>query len=184
MNADTVIVLMGLRGSGKSTLGARLAERLGRRFVDLDDRTAAALGCATPADALRTRGEPAFRAAEAETLRVALGESGIVLALGGGTPTAPGATDLLREHSADGRAALLYLRASAATLAERLEVAAERGGPERPALVGDDPISEIGVLLEQRDGLYRDLAGSVLHLDGVSEASALAMVVAWGREGG
>ncbi len=181
MSAATVIVLMGLRGSGKSTLGRTLAERLGRRFVDLDDRTATALGCAAPGDALRTHGEPAFRAAEADALRGALDESGIVLALGGGTPTAPGAADLLRERSADGRAVVLYLRASAATLAERLAAETERGGPERPALVGDDPIGEIGTLLERRDGLYRDLAGSVLHLDGVSEESTLAMVVAWGR---
>jgi shikimate kinase len=181
VSAATVIVLMGLRGSGKSTLGRALAERLGRRFVDLDDRTAAALGCATPGEALRTHGEPAFRGAEAEALCGALGEAGIVLALGGGTPTAPGAADLLRERSADGRAAVLYLRASAAALAERLAVAEQRGGPERPPLVGDDPIGEIGLLLERRDGLYRELAGSVLHLDGVGEAGALAMVVAWGR---
>lgn len=181
MSAATVIVLMGLRGSGKSTLGRALAERLGRGFVDLDDRTAAALGCAAPGEALRTHGEPAFRAAEAAALRGALDEAGIVLALGGGTPTAPGAADLLRERSADGRAAVLYLRASAATLAERLATAAASGGPERPPLVGEDPIGEIGMLLERRDGLYQELAGSVLHLDGVSEAGALAMVVAWGR---
>ena len=91
------------------------------------------------------------------------------------------ASPLLRERSAAGRAAVLYLRASAAPLAARVAVAGQRGGPERPALVGDDPIGEIGALLERRDGLYRDLAGSVLHLDGVGEAGALAMVVAWGR---
>lgn len=181
MSAGTVLVLMGLRGSGKSTLGRALAERLGRGFVDLDDRTAASLGCGAPGEALRTHGEAAFRATEAAALRGALDEAGIVLALGGGTPTAPGAADMLRERSADGRAAVLYLRASAATLAERLTTAAAGGGPERPPLVGEDPIGEIGVLLERRDGLYRELAGSVLHLDGVSEAGALAMVVAWGR---
>lgn len=172
------IVLMGLRGSGKSTLGRRLAESLGRAFVDLDDRTAAALGCDTPGAALRERGEPAFRAAEAEALRDALDEGAIVLALGGGTPTAPGAAGLLRGRCADGRAAVLYLCASAGTLAERLAMA---GGPDRPALVGGDPITEIGTLMAQRDPVYRGLAGSVLHLDGVGEDAALAMLEAWAR---
>lgn len=170
------IVLMGLRGSGKSTLGRRLAERLGRAFVDLDDRTAALLGAADCGTALRTLGEERFRAAEADALRAALDEGAIVLALGGGTPTAPGAAGLLRDRIASGRAAAVYLRASVDTLAERL---AESGGPDRPALVGDDPIAEIATLFERRDPLYRDLAGGVLHLDGVSEEAALAMLAAW-----
>jgi len=179
LSGPATIVLMGLRGSGKSTLGRRLADALGRAFVDLDDRTAAALGCDTPGAALRERGEPAFRAAEADALRAAIDEGAIVLALGGGTPTAAGTADLLRERVAAGRAAVVYLRASADTLAERLAVA---GGPERPALVGADPIAEIGTLFARRDPIYRELAGSVLHLDGVSEDTALAMLAAWARD--
>jgi shikimate kinase len=177
------IVLMGLRGSGKSTLGRRLAERLGRRFVDLDDRTGAALGAASAGEALRTHGEPAFRAGETDALRAALDEPGIVLALGGGTPTAPGAAELLRERAAGGGGVrVLYLRASVETLASRLTAAAAAGGPDRPALVGEDPVSEIAVLFERRDPLYRELASAVLHLDGVSEDAALAMAAAWARE--
>ncbi|MCH8509207.1 MAG: shikimate kinase [Phycisphaerales bacterium] len=174
----TTIVLMGLRGSGKSTLGRGLADALGRAFIDLDDRTAAALGFQTPGEALRTHGEAAFRKAEADALQAALREPGIVLALGGGTPTAPGAADLLRELAGDGSVAVLYLHASPQTLAERLIAP---GAPDRPALVEDDPVSEITTLYEQRDPLYRELAGSVLHLDGVGEDAALAMVTAWSR---
>lgn len=174
----TTIVLMGLRGSGKSTLGCGLADALGRVFVDLDDRTAAALGFDTPGEALRTHGEAMFRKAEADALRAALREPGVVLALGGGTPTAPGAADLLRERAGDGSIAVLYLHASPETLAARLSVS---GAPDRPALVGDDPVSEITTLYGQRDPLYRELAGSVLHLEGVSEEAARAMAVAWGR---
>jgi shikimate kinase len=106
------------------------------------------------------------------------GAAGPVLALGGGTPTAPGAADLLRERAAAGSVRLLYLRASAETLAGRLTAA---GGPDRPALVGDDPVSEITVLFERRDPLYRELADSTLHLDGVREEAALAMLAAWVR---
>lgn len=178
MSTPRTIVLMGLRGSGKSTLGRGLAAALGRAFVDLDDRTAAALDCETPGEALRTHGEPAFREAETEALRETLRESGVVLALGGGTPTAPGAADLLRKRAGDGSIAVLYLHASAQTLAGRLGVP---GAPERPALVGDDPVTEISTLYGRRDPLYRELAGSVLHLDGVGEDAALAMISAWAR---
>ncbi len=176
MNTPPTIVLLGLRGSGKSTLGARLASDLGRSFVDLDDRTAAALGCASPGDALRSVGEERFRMAEAESLAAALDQRPGVLALGGGTPTAPGAAGMLRERSAAGSVRLLYLRAMPATLSGRLSVV---GGPDRPALVGDDPIAEIGTLFERRDPLYRELAGAVLHLDGVGEDAAYAMLRAW-----
>jgi shikimate kinase len=172
------IVLMGLRGSGKSTLGRALAAALGRPFIDLDDRTAAALGLATPGEALRAHGEAFFRQAEAGALHAALAEPGVVLALGGGTPTAPGAADMLRAHAAAGGHRLLYLRAEPATLAARLA----QDGPDRPALLGEDPIAEIATLFERRDPLYRSLAGSVLHLDGVSEPAALAMLKAWARQ--
>lgn len=171
-----IIVLLGLRGSGKSTLGKRLAAELGRPFVDLDDHTAADLGCETPGEALRLRGEQAFRAAETDALREALRGAGSVLALGGGTPTAPGAADLLREHADAGSARLLYLRAQPETLAARLATA---GGPERPGLLGDDPVGEIAELFRRRDPVYRELAGSVLHLDDVGEDAALAMLKAW-----
>ncbi|MBY0262467.1 MAG: hypothetical protein K2Q20_08995, partial [Phycisphaerales bacterium] len=85
------IVLIGLRGSGKSTLARLLAKRLGLIPVDLDDRTPGFAGQPTVAAVFANLGEPAFREAEARALRQALAEPGIVLALGGGTPTAPGA---------------------------------------------------------------------------------------------
>lgn len=172
------IVLIGLRGSGKSTLGRRLGETLGRPFVDLDDRTAAALGSATPGEALRTHGVDRFRLAEASALRDALGGPASVLALGGGTPTAPGAGDTLAQHAREGTISIVYLRAEPATLGERLSAP---GAPERPALVGSDPVSEIATLFAQRDPLYRQLAGTVLHLDGVGEDAAFAMLRAWAR---
>lgn len=170
------IVLIGLRGSGKSTLGKRLADAIARSFVDLDDRTAAVLGHATPGAALRAEGIDSFRVAEAQALEQAMKDSGCVLALGGGTPTAPGATDLLSEHRQSGRAMVMYLRAEPHELASRLVAA---GAPDRPALVGDDPVSEIETLFEQRDPLYRELADGVLHCGSCDEDSAFAMLKAW-----
>ena len=173
---DPTIVLMGLRGSGKTTLGKRLGTDLGRPFVDLDDRTAAALGHPTPGEALREHGIEKFRHAESAALRAALSEAGIVLALGGGTPTASGASDLLRERKAGGSTHIMYLRAEPGELAARLT---KPGAPDRPALLGADPISEIQTLFAQRDPLYMDLSDAVLHVGATDERSAYAMLRAW-----
>lgn len=158
------IALLGLRGSGKSTVGRRLAGRLGLGFVDLDDLIPPRLGERTVADVFRNHGEPAFRAAERDALEGALAEPGRVLALGGGTPTAPGAEPLLREAARRGTP-LLYLRASPETLRARLSRDDDRS---RPSLTGAGTIAEVESVFDIRDPLYRDLATLVLDTDGMS----------------
>jgi len=87
-------------GSGKSTVGSRLAQQLGWRFVDLDEKIEAASGITIP-QFFERHGEPAFRQLEAEQLRAALGRSlerqePTILALGGGTYAQLGAPEFLR----------------------------------------------------------------------------------------
>jgi shikimate kinase len=87
-------------GSGKSTVGARLAKQLGWRFVDLDERIEAASGITIP-QFFERHGEPAFRQLEADQLRAALGRAAelkepTILALGGGTYAQAGAPEFLR----------------------------------------------------------------------------------------
>jgi shikimate kinase len=87
-------------GSGKSTVGARLAQQLGWHFVDLDERIEAAAGISIP-EFFERHGELAFRQLEAEQLRAALGRAvefheSTVIALGGGTYAQPGAPEFLR----------------------------------------------------------------------------------------
>lgn len=178
MPDSTILALMGLRGSGKSTLGRALARDLDRPFVDLDDRTAALLGEPTAGAGLRRHGEPAFRQAEARALEAALGSPGTVLALGGGTPTAPGARDLIEDAQRRAAASLVYLRASAPTLRARLAA----GEVERPPLLGADPLSEVETLLERRDPLYCRLANLVLDVDGVDRELLLSALLAWARD--
>jgi shikimate kinase len=164
------LILIGLRGSGKSTLARELAARLSCAWVDLDDVTPRELGCATVAEAWSTRGEPAFRAAEAAALATVLSGGGArVIALGGGTPTAPGTAELLRAEQSAGRARVVYLRASAAALRERLRGAM---GANRPSLTGGDPLAEIDEVFARRDEPYRRIADRVIEVDGMNERDA------------
>ncbi len=170
------LVLIGLRGSGKSTLGARLADSLGMGFVDLDDSTAKVLSCAGAGEAIAEHGMDAFRSAERTALESELQTPGRVIALGGGTPTAEGCAGLLLDDSCR----VLYLKASPETLRARLSVA---DNSDRPSLTGGDVLDEIAAVFEQRDPLYCELAESVVHTDGVSEDSTVVSLIALARAG-
>lgn len=157
------IVLMGLRGSGKSTVGRHIAQRAGRPFIDLDDRTAELLGGASVREAWDRHGEAAFRQAETRALGAALEMRGAVIALGGGTPTAPGAAEILRNQRDAGRIRIIYLSAPAETLRARL---AGANNADRPSLTGADPLVEVEAVLARRDPLYRELADDVVETEG------------------
>jgi shikimate kinase len=95
-----IIALAGFMGAGKSTVGTRLAQHLGWRFVDLDERIEGNAGISIP-EFFERHGELVFRQLEAEQLRAALGRAvefreSTVLALGGGTYAQPGAPEFLR----------------------------------------------------------------------------------------
>lgn len=148
-------MLIGLRGSGKSTLGRALAAAQGRVFVDLDEVTPRVMGMASVAEAWSARGEAAFRAAEAKALEEVMEERGAVVALGGGTPTAPGCAEKLLEARRAGRVVIAYLRATPGDLRERLR---GRMDASRPSLTGRDPLDEIDEVFAARDPLYQRLA--------------------------
>lgn len=91
------IVLIGMPGCGKSTVGTRLAEKLGRKFVDTDAEIEKCACCAV-AELLPRIGEAAFRRMETEVLRRFGKESGLVIATGGGCVTRTENADLLRQN--------------------------------------------------------------------------------------
>lgn len=159
-----VVLLLGMRGCGKSAVGAALASSTGARFVDLDAEVLRREGFASVADLWRAHGQDAFRRAEVDTLRATLDGAGwpLVVALGGGTPTAPGALDALRDATARG-AAVVYLRCSLATLEARLRDSLAKDA-NRPSVTGDDPVRELGPLLAQREPAYR--AAATVEIDG------------------
>ena len=147
------LVLMGLRASGKSTLGAAAAKALRCKFVDLDDRTRALLGAGSVRDAFRDAGEARFRAAESDALAAALREPPQVIALGGGTPTAPSATEMLQAARNSGRAWVVFLDPPLPLLAQRLS---EHEG-DRPSLTGQGVVAEIEEIAAARRPLYAAL---------------------------
>jgi len=167
------IVLMGLRGSGKSTIGQRLAEALRWGFIDLDERVLAHLGQATVADAWNTLGEPAFRAAEhtalAEQLALHDPAAPRIIALGGGTPTIPEAQRLLSDARARHTIQSIYLHAPPEQLAARLPPT----DPNRPNLTNAaTPLEEIQTIYTQRDPLYRKIADQTIESTTIEETIA------------
>jgi shikimate kinase len=162
LSPTTTLILIGLRGSGKTTIARLLAQRLNRQAIDLDDLTPTYLREKSAADALSKHGEPAFRRAELAALLDALKTPGAILALGGGTPTAPGVAELLESAKNQGRIVVIYLRASEQTLRARL---AQEPAHTRPSLTGIGTLDEIGVLLNLRDTLYKTLASRTIDTD-------------------
>ena len=149
------LVLMGLRACGKSTLAHAIGERLTIPAHDLDPMVLERLGARTVREAWERDGAAAFRRAETEALRAAIDrDAPTALALGGGTPTAPGAADVLRDAARDGAITLVYLRLMPAALRERMRA----HDPDRPALTDGDVLDEVQGVFEARDGLYRGLA--------------------------
>lgn len=139
------IVLVGFMASGKSTVGQRLAERLGWDFLDFDEEIERRTGLAIP-DIFRRMGEPAFRALEAELTAECGDLDHIVLAPGGGWITQPELLELLAPGTL-----LVWLRVSPEEAVRR----AMRARTHRPLLAGPDPLARARLLLSEREPLYR-----------------------------
>jgi shikimate kinase len=182
------VLLAGLRASGKSTIGPRLAERLfpgaAGAFADLDALTLAELGADSVAQAWARVGQRGFREAEARALMGVLRRDvpprGLVLALGGGTPTATGVPDLIEAERQRAPLVVVYLHATPALLQARLR---RTDLALRPGITGDDPIAEVARLYAERDPLYRRLADVVVEVEGLDAPAAADTVAAavWPR---
>jgi shikimate kinase len=139
-------VLIGLPGSGKSTIGRRLAKALGLSLLDTDAAIEETTG-RTIADIFANDGEPEFRRIEEDVIRSALQSHDGVLSLGGGAVTTPGVRDALTGHT------VVYLEISAAEGVRRT------GGPTvRPLLAGPDRSERFKALMSERVPLYRRVA--------------------------
>jgi shikimate kinase len=164
---------MGLRGSGKSTLARSLSAAGNLPFTDLDDRVAAILGHPSATEAWTAHGEATFRATEIRALREALRDEIPIIALGGGTPMAPGARELLEPIKRARPPRLVYLRASPPILAARMRL-----DPARPSLTGDDPVAEVPAVFAVRDPVYRQLSDAVIDVEILSPGQATLALLA------
>ncbi len=137
--------LVGMMGAGKSSVGAGLARRLGRRFVDADAEIEAAAGLRI-AEIFAREGEAGFRAREREAILGLLGAEAVV-ALGGGAFAQPGLAERLLAEGP-----VVYLRARPETLLERLGEAADR--PLLAGLGGEERRARLTALLAERAPAY------------------------------
>lgn len=141
------IVLVGMPGSGKTTVGRDLAKRLGLRFVDTDHEIEARTGVKIPI-IFEIEGEDGFRKRETQTLDDLTRESNMVLATGGGAVIRPENRALLRE-----RAVVVFLSVPPPILWERT-----RHDRSRPLLQVSDPKGRLEELLRVRGPFYREVA--------------------------
>ncbi|OBH25660.1 shikimate kinase, partial [Mycobacterium sp. E2462] len=139
-------VLVGLPGSGKSTIGRRLAKALGVGFLDTDAAIEQRTGRSI-ADIFAADGEQEFRRIEEEVVRAALADHDGVLSLGGGAVTSPGVREALAGH------AVVYLEINATEGVRRTG-----GNTVRPLLAGPDRAAKYRALLAERSPLYRRVA--------------------------
>lgn len=155
--------LIGLPGSGKSTLGRHLARRLGGVFIDSDHVIEARLGC-TIRTFFEREGEERFRDIEQTTLdELTLGNNPAVLATGGGAVLRATNRMHLRE-----RTYVVYLHCQPENIYRRL-----RHDKIRPLLQVADPLERLRDLYAQRDPLYRETAHFVMDMDRHSPSLAI-----------
>ena len=142
--ASAHLILVGLPGSGKSSLGRRAARQLRVPFLDLDEEIERREG-RTVAEIFALDGELYFREREREVTAALRARPSMVLAPGGGWATDPANPALLRPPSR-----IIYLRVSPATAVRRMGFGVHR----RPLLAGPDPVGALDALLRRREPVY------------------------------
>jgi shikimate kinase len=143
----TPIILVGMMGCGKTTVGRRLAARIGREFIDADKEMESR--CGVPITTIfELEGEDGFRHRESLLIAELSRIGAVVIATGGGVVLLPANRECLRE-----RGFVIYLRAGIAELWQRL-----KRDRVRPLLQTPNPRQRIADLLAQREPLYQEVA--------------------------
>jgi shikimate kinase len=145
------VFLVGMMGAGKTTVGRRLATRMGLAFVDADRELEARLGVPIPT-VFELEGEAGFRRRESALIDELTRRDALVLATGGGAVIDPANRSALRE-----RGCVVYLRAAMSDLWQRL-----KRDRQRPLLQTADPRGRIEALIAEREPLYLETAHLVV----------------------
>lgn len=161
------LLLVGMMGAGKTTVGRLAAARLGWEFLDSDAQVLAATGRTVP-DIFAEDGEPAFRAAESRVLSEAMtGSAPAVISVAGGAVLSEDNRTLLASSGV-----VVWLRADPATLGQRVGT-----GAGRP-LLGEDPLESLTALYEVRRPLYASVAHLVIDVDDLTPDDVVDRVLA------
>jgi shikimate kinase len=168
VSEPTQIVLIGLPGSGKSTVGSILAATLGWQFYDLDTEIEAKHGL-TVAEIFAQLGEAQFRRFEADLTQRLASQPQIVLAPGGGWITNPQLPQLLASD-----AVLIWLRVQPQTALVRLRAS----GVTRPLLQVPDALARIQALLDERHASYQR-AHYFVDTEDLTPRRVAETIVAW-----
>lgn len=157
------LILVGMMGSGKTTIGRSLAKHLGKTFVDSDEEIQLRTGVSIP-HIFDIEGEAGFRQRETAAIRELVLRDNLVLATGGGAILAEQNRDLLSKNGI-----VVYLKANVYDLWQRT-----RHDRNRPLLQTGDPRAKLAELFEQRDPLYRQAADIVVQ-SGKQSAQAMML---------
>ena len=160
------VILIGPMGSGKTTIGALLAEKLGLSFRDTDHLIEEQEG-KTVSQIFLDQGEDAFRAIEKRVLREELLTDGTVLSLGGGAPISIDAQSALRAISSH----IIFLDISLSTVAPRIGF-----NRDRPLLL-NNPRGQWQTLMEARRPIYEAIADATINVDDKSEEEIVTIVL-------
>jgi shikimate kinase len=161
-----LLSLVGLPGSGKTTVGRQLARRLRLQFVDSDQAIETRLGCSIR-EFFEREGESRFRDIEEDVIDSLTQADSTLVSTGGGA--------VLRErnrHNLRERGHVVYLKSTPEELFRRL-----RHDNNRPLLQVADPMERLRNLYQQRDPLYREVAHFVLETGRPSVSTLVSMIV-------
>jgi shikimate kinase len=166
------IVLIGYRGSGKTTIGRRVADRLARRFLDLDDVIVQKAGKSIR-QIFADHGEAHFRELESQAVAEAAVLADCVIAMGGGAMLRPGNRDAIAAAAHE----VIYLKCDAEELSRRIQ-ADPATAANRPNLTGlGGGIDEVRKLSIEREPVYLAAMTSQLDVTSLTPEEAVASVL-------
>ncbi|MGQ0714190.1 MAG: shikimate kinase [Gemmatimonadaceae bacterium] len=170
---DRHVVLVGLPGCGKTTVGRAVAEQLGRAFLDLDQEIERREG-SDIATIFAEKGEPYFREQERQVTTELAEIGGLIISPGGGWISNGEALSILRP-----RARVIYLKARPETALSRMGASRT----SRPILVRPDPLGELKRLLAERQSAY-ERADHVIDTERMTAQQVISEVAALATTGG
>jgi len=141
------LILVGMMGSGKTTMGRALARHLGKVFVDSDEEIIKRTGVTVP-HIFDIEGESGFRLRETAVIKDLVGRDNMVMATGGGAVLSEQNREMLRQNGI-----VIYLKANVHDLWQRT-----KHDRNRPLLQTQDPHAKLTELFEQRDPIYQQLS--------------------------